>query len=69
MRLHDRSLRPAMDEVGIPITRAAETLEDGTVVPSMRGTRLHDLRHSFAALQLSAGTHYMQASKWLGHAS
>ena len=32
-------------------------------------TRLHDLRHTFAALQLSAGTHFMQVSKWLGHAS
>lgn len=67
--LHDRILRPAMEAVDIPITRAAETLEDGTVVPAVRGTRLHDLRHSFAALQLSAGTHYMQVSKWLGHAS
>jgi integrase len=28
---------------------------------------LHDLRHTFATLQLSAGVHYMQLSKWLGH--
>lgn len=67
--LHDRILKPAMKEVGIPITEPAQTLDDGTVIPATRGTRLHDLRHSFAALQLSAGTHYMQVSKWLGHAS
>ncbi|GAA4389330.1 site-specific integrase [Tsukamurella soli] len=31
--------------------------------------RWHDLRHSFAVLSLSAGEHYMQVSKRLGHAS
>lgn len=31
--------------------------------------RWHDLRHTFAVLSLSAGEHYMQVSKWLGHAS
>jgi integrase len=31
--------------------------------------RLHDLRHTFATLALSAGEHYMQVSKWLGHSS
>jgi integrase len=33
------------------------------------GVRLHDLRHTFAALQLSAGVHFMQVAQWLGHAS
>ena len=28
--------------------------------------RFHDLRHSFATMNLSAGEHYMQVSKWLG---
>jgi integrase len=32
-------------------------------------TRLHDLRHTYAVLSLSAGAHYMQVSKWLGHES
>ncbi|MDL9935480.1 tyrosine-type recombinase/integrase [Gordonia sp. ABSL1-1] len=32
-------------------------------------SRWHDLRHSFAVNSLSAGEHYMQVSKWLGHAS
>ena len=31
--------------------------------------RFHDLRHTFAMLALSAGEHYMQVSKWLGHSS
>ena len=31
--------------------------------------RFHDLRHSVAAMNLSAGEHYMQVSKWLGHSS
>jgi uncharacterized protein with von Willebrand factor type A (vWA) domain len=33
------------------------------------GVRLHDLRHTFAVLQLSAGVHFMQVSKWLGHST
>ena len=35
----------------------------------VKGVRLHDLRHTFATLQLSAGTHFMQGSKWLGHST
>ena len=31
--------------------------------------RWHALRHTFAVLSLSAGEHYMQVSKRLGHAS
>jgi integrase len=31
--------------------------------------RFYDLRHTFATLALSAGEHYMQVSKWLGHSS
>lgn len=37
--------------------------------PAARGVRLHDLRHTFATLQLSAGVHFMQVSKWLGHST
>ena len=29
--------------------------------------RACNLRHTFAALQLTAGVHFMQVSKWLGH--
>ncbi|MGY4648397.1 hypothetical protein ACVWWN_002193 [Mycobacterium sp. URHB0021] len=46
-----------------PSTRATKD-EPGT-----RGVRLHDLRHSFATMHLMAGTHFMQVSKWLGHAT
>jgi integrase len=31
--------------------------------------RFHDLRHTFATMNLSAGEHYMLVSKWLGHSS
>lgn len=36
---------------------------------SGRAPRIYDLRHTFATLALSAGEHYMQVSKWLGHSS
>lgn len=32
-------------------------------------TRWHDLHHTFAVLNLSAGVHYMMVSKRLGHAT
>ena len=62
-------LRPALEAVGLPASRPGTTLEDGTPVPAIRGIRLHDLRHTFATLQLSAGVHFMQVSKWLGHST
>lgn len=34
-----------------------------------KGVRLHDFRHTFTALQLTHGVHYLQVSRWLGHAS
>ena len=30
---------------------------------------MHDLRHTFATIQLSLGVHFMQVSKWLGHST
>ena len=54
-----RVIRPALEAVGLPASRP-----DGT-----KGLRLHDFRHTFAVLQLSAGVHFIQVSKWLGHAS
>jgi integrase len=62
-------LRPALAAVGLPASTPATTLEDGTPVPAVEGVRLHDLRHAFATLQLSAGVHFMQVSKWLGHST
>jgi integrase len=56
--------RPALEAVGLPASRpATET------APAVQGVRFHDLRHTFAVLQLSAGTHFMQVSKWLGHST
>lgn len=57
-------LRPALEAVGLPASRPAT--KD---TPAVQGCRLHDLRHTFATLQLSAGVHFMQVSKWLGHST
>ncbi|MGD9621224.1 MAG: tyrosine-type recombinase/integrase [Mycolicibacterium sp.] len=67
---YETVLKPAMEAVGLPVSKPARTAEDGTRVPAVRGVRLHDLgRHTFAVMQLSAGTHFMQVSQWLGHAT
>jgi integrase len=52
----------------------ADNLYDNWMQPACRALRLgnvrfHDLRHTFATMNLSAGEHYMQVSKWLGHSS
>jgi integrase len=57
-------LRPALEAVGLPASRPA-----AKNAPAVQGVRLHDLRHTFATLQLSAGVHFMQVSKWLGHST
>ena len=49
------------------LTPPVRTNDDGTVIPALQGVRLHDLRRTFATLQLSPGVHFMQACKWLGH--
>lgn len=65
--------RPALEAVGLPASRPATTRDDEVgnrvEVPAVEGVRLHDLRHTFATLQLSAGVHFMQVSKWLGHST
>ncbi len=45
--------------MGLPASRPGGT----------KAVRMHDFRHTFAVLQLSAGVHFIQVSKWLGHAS
>ncbi|MCX2713765.1 tyrosine-type recombinase/integrase [Mycolicibacterium sp. J2] len=52
----------------------ADNLYDNYLQPATRAlglgsVRFHDLRHTFATMNLSAGEHYMQVSKWLGHSS
>lgn len=61
---YDTILKPALEAVGLPASRPATA-----TAPATRGVRLHDLRHTFAVLQLSAGTNFMQVSKWLGHST
>lgn len=61
---YDTIVKPALEAVGLPASRPATA-----TTPSVRGVRLHDLRHTFAVLQLSAGVHFMQVSKWLGHST
>ncbi|WP_216638672.1 hypothetical protein [Mycobacterium colombiense] len=61
---YENLLRPALEAVGLPASRPATQDE-----PAVRGVRMHDLRHTFATLQLSAGVHFMQVSKWLGHST
>lgn len=43
--------------------------ESGAIPSDLTRARWHDLRHSFAVMSLSGGEHYMQVSKWLGHAT
>lgn len=52
----------------------ADNLYDNYLRPACLGlglgtVRFHDLRHTFAAMNLTAGEHWMQVSKWLGHSS
>jgi integrase len=61
---YNNLLQPALEAVGLPASRPAT--KDAAAV---RGVRLHDLRHTFATLQLSAGVHFMRVSKWLGHST
>ncbi|MEV4126080.1 hypothetical protein [Nocardia sp. NPDC049707] len=67
---YDTILKPALVAVGLPVG-APEILAIDTApaVPATRGVRLHDLRHTFAVMQLMSSTHYMQVSKWLEHST
>lgn len=59
---YDTILRPAYAKAGLPISAPATA-----TTPALRGVRLHDLRHTFATMQLMAGVHFLQVSRWLGH--
>lgn len=62
--LYKNLLRPALEAVGLPASRPATATK-----PKVEGVRLHDLRHTFATLQLSSGKPFMLVSKWLGHST
>lgn len=72
---YENVMQPALAAVGLPVSSPAieaKTNDDGSVTPAreaVSGVRLHDLRHTFATMQLSAGKHFMQVSKWLGHST
>lgn len=65
-----RVFRPALIAVGLPASQPARpATETEPARHATAGVRLHDLRHTFAAQQLSAGIHFMQVSQWLGHST
>lgn len=61
---YDTIMKPALAAIGLPASRPATT-----TAPAQQGVRLHDLRHTFAVMQLMAGVHFMQVSRWLGHST
>ncbi|MGX9294108.1 MULTISPECIES: tyrosine-type recombinase/integrase [Tsukamurella] len=65
---YDTILKPALLAVGLPASQPAKpATKTRPAEPAHQGVRLHDLRHTFATMQLMAGVHFMQVSKWLGH--
>jgi len=66
----ERSFDPALSDHRRRAKRKRlTTRNDGTPVSGQGCSVVHDLRHTFATLALSAGEHYMQVSKWLGHST
>lgn len=56
----------------VPLTCAnvyRRCLQPAVAALKLPHSRWHDLRHAFAVMSLSAGEHYLQVSKRLGHAS
>lgn len=73
---YETIFRPALVAVGLPASApeipaqpASAASPAQPAIPATRGVRLHDLRHTFAVMQLMSGTHFMQVSKWLGHST
>ncbi len=73
---YETILMPAYEAVGLPVSRpaqpprlATETEPARRETPAVRGVRLHDLRATFATMQLMSGVHFMQVSRWVGHGS
>lgn len=61
---YDTIFKPALEAVGLPASRPATA-----DAPAIQGVRLHDLRHTFAVMHLSEGTHFMRVSQLLGHST
>jgi integrase len=68
--LQSKIIRPALEAVGLPASRpAVPATAIAPAQPATKGVRLHDLRHTAATLWLTAGVHFIQVAKWLGHSS
>ena len=68
--LQSKIIRPALEAVGLPASRpAVPATSTEPAQPATKGVRLHDLRHTAAVLWLTAGVHFIQVAKWLGHSS
>jgi integrase len=61
--------RAGLERAGGARGAVQEPVKPAVAAVGIAPTRLHDLRHTYAVLSLSAGAHYMQVSKWLGHES
>lgn len=65
---YETIFRPALVSVGLPVSNPeVPATKNAPAIPATRGVRLHDLRHTFATMQLMAGVHFLQVSRWLGH--
>jgi integrase len=63
-----RVFRPALAAAGLPVSApAGPATQDAPARLATRGVRLHDLRHTFAAQQITHGESPWQVSQWLGH--
>jgi integrase len=56
-------------EAWLPRLSHARSPRAAGTLPGLGSVRFHYLRDTFATLAPSAGEHYMQVSKWLGHSS
>ncbi|WP_237569652.1 tyrosine-type recombinase/integrase [Mycolicibacterium lacusdiani] len=61
---YDTIMKPALEAIGLPASRPATATR-----PAVRGVRVHDLRHTYAVLHLSAGVNFVLVSKRMGHAT
>ncbi|WP_346267629.1 hypothetical protein [Gordonia polyisoprenivorans] len=67
---YDTILKPALEAVGLPASRPARPATKLRAAQlAQHGVRLHDLRHTSAVMQLMAGVHFMQVSRWMGHST
>lgn len=71
---YDTILKPALEAVGLPVSRPAQAATRRTPArPATKGVRIHDLRHTAAVLWLTGAggqvvpLHYLRVAQLLGH--